>query len=106
MKLSIMALSGQKPAKWESVGPGGSEGSGIGVDTHKHLLKVFRLYFTVIDKHRSEFQTLESLLIPPFRDLTKMEIQATSSGKAVRQREKAQERFKLPSSLLSLSLHT
>lgn len=49
MKLSIMALSGQKPARWESVGPVGAEGGGIGVETHKHLLKVFRLYFTVID---------------------------------------------------------
>lgn len=49
MELGIMALSGQKPAKWESVGPGRAEGGSIGVDTHKHLLKVFRLYFTVID---------------------------------------------------------
>lgn len=65
MKLSIMALSGQKPAKWESVGPGGSEGSGIGVDTHKHLLKVFRLYFTVIDKHRLELVTGHIRLLQP-----------------------------------------
>lgn len=49
MKLSIMVLSGQKLARWESVGPVGAEGGGIGVETHKHLLKVFRLYFTVID---------------------------------------------------------
>lgn len=56
--------------------------------------------------HRFEFQTLESLLILTFRDLTKMETQAISSGKTVGPREKARERFKLPSSLLSLTLHT
>lgn len=56
-----------------------------------------------------EFQTLESLLIPPFRDLTKMETQATFSGKTVRQREepKRGSNYPLPCChwLSTLKLH-
>ena len=48
MKLSEELL-GQEPAGWASTGPGGAESSGAGVDRRKRLLKVFRLYFTVID---------------------------------------------------------
>lgn len=49
MKLSIMALSRTETSQVGERRARAGLGSGIGVDTHKHLLKVFRLYFTVID---------------------------------------------------------